>query len=232
MTDNNKKYNKIIDYTYINTFPTIDTIREACKIAIDNDYYAFCIDSKYASTAKIFLENTNIKLCPMLSFPKGYKDIKELFKELNDMVNLNVDEVDITFDYKKIKKMSDFKQKSTQEYEEYHNKLYNEIRLITQYCHKSGIIVKLIIEIEELNYEDLNNFISIILLTGLDYVMTSTGYAKTPKSFDEKLDMVVFMRKLLPDFIKIKYSGGIRTREHIDLVLPYVDRIGTSSIII
>jgi deoxyribose-phosphate aldolase len=39
------------------------------------------------------------------------------------------------------------------------------------------------------------------------------------------------MRKILPDEMKIKFSGGIRSLSQIKELSPFIDRVGTSSII-
>jgi len=39
------------------------------------------------------------------------------------------------------------------------------------------------------------------------------------------------MRKILPDYVKIKFTGGIRTTEQIKEIKTLVDRIGTSTLI-
>jgi len=39
------------------------------------------------------------------------------------------------------------------------------------------------------------------------------------------------MRKILPEYVKIKFTGGVRVNEQIKEIKQYVDRIGTSTII-
>ena len=39
------------------------------------------------------------------------------------------------------------------------------------------------------------------------------------------------MRKVLPEYIKIKVSGGIRTVQNADEFFEYADRFGTSSVL-
>ena len=57
--------------------------------------------------------------------------------------------------------------------------------------------------------------------------MTSTGKLPNDGSFESKIDKVKFMRKILPDDMKIKFSGGVRTTEQIKELSGIVDRIGT-----
>jgi deoxyribose-phosphate aldolase len=61
--------------------------------------------------------------------------------------------------------------------------------------------------------------------------MTSTGKLPNDDSFETKLEKVKYMRKILPDDIRIKFSGGVRTTDQLKQLEQYVDRIGTSIII-
>ena len=46
-----------------------------------------------------------------------------------------------------------------------------------------------------------------------------------------KLEKVKFIRKIAPESLEIKVSGGIRTIDDISKFASYVDRVGTSSIL-
>jgi deoxyribose-phosphate aldolase len=66
--------------------------------------------------------------------------------------------------------------------------------------------------------------------SNVDYIMTSTGKLPNDDSFEKKLDKIKFMRKILPDEIRIKFSGGVRNLNQVKELLPFIDRIGTSVI--
>ena len=125
-------------------------------------------------------------------------------------------EIDVVVNYKLIKN------------EEDHDDLKEEINKLTEYCHREGVIVKIIIETGTLNYQEIESICR--MATDVDFIMTSTGKLPNDDSFETKLEKVKFMRKILPDEVKIKISGGIRTIEQVKDAKPFVDRIGTSSL--
>ena len=128
-------------------------------------------------------------------------------------------EVDVVINYNLIKKPEE------------HEDLEKEIREISEYCHKEGIIFKAIIEIGALNFQQMEEICNMCIDGNADFVMTSTGKLKNDNSFEEKLEKVIKMRKILPDSIGIKFSGGIRSLSQIKELSPFIDRVGTSSII-
>jgi len=116
-------------------------------------------------------------------------------------------------------------------HEEEHEKLSEEIAKLSEYCHREGVTIKVIIEIGALNYQEIESICNMCIDTSVDYIMTSTGKLPKDDSFQTKLDKVKFMRKILPDEMKIKFSGGVRDPNQIKELLPFVDRVGTSVII-
>ena len=225
----NRTYNNIIDYTYLKSYGKIDDIKRVCNDAKDNKFYSVCLLPNSISTAKSFLDDTNIKVVATIGLNDGSEKsnvkINEIIKN-----NINFDELDFVMNYKMLKELS-----NTEEGEKYDNiytKIKDEILNATRLCHKDGKLIKIIIEIEELTFDDIKTACEICIDCSVDYVQTSTGYAKNNISFEEKLNRIKYMRKILPQHINIKASGGIRTKDQIAILLPYVDRIGTSKVIL
>jgi deoxyribose-phosphate aldolase len=218
--DNKEKqeFNRLIDYTRIADNLDNDKIKEICKEAEDNNFYSICILPKFVATAYSFLKN-EIKVCALIDFPKGENDTKVKIDEIDEVIVNGANEVDVVINYKLIKET------------ESHEDLEKEIRELAEYCHREGITVKLIIEIGALNYQEIEAICRMCINSSVDYLMTSTGKLPNDNSFETKLEKVKFMRKILPDEIKIKFSGGIRNYNQVKELLPFVDRIGTSSII-
>jgi deoxyribose-phosphate aldolase len=211
------QYNQMIDYTKIGGHLNNDKIKEICKEAEDNKFYSICIPSEFIATAASFLDGP--KISALIDFPKGESEVKEKLSEIDGAIINGAKEIDVVINYKLIKS------------EEEHENLEEEIRKITEYCHHEGVIVKIIIEIGALTYQEIETICKMCIENNADYVMTSTGKLPKDDSFETKLEKVKFMRKILPDEIKIKFSGGIRNIEQIKELKSIVDRIGTSQII-
>lgn len=218
--DNKEKseFHRLIDYTKLSDNLDNDKIKELCKEAEDNGFYSICILPEYVATAYSFLKN-NIKISALIDFPKGESDVKVKINEIDQSIVNGADEIDVVINYKLIKN------------EEEHEKLENEIRDLSEYCHREGVTIKIIIEVGALNFQEIEAICRMCTNSSIDFIMTSTGKFPNDDSFEKKLEKAKFMRKILPDDIKIKVSGGIRTIEQIKELKSIVDRIGTSSII-
>lgn len=226
--ESNKNYNNLIDYTYINKNATIDDIKKVCNDAIKNNFYSVCVLPEFVNYAKAFLDNEDVKICALISFPNGDLSTGNKVKETIKAISDGADEIDMVFNYKKLKKLNIL---TGEKYSELYNDLINDIRQVSLICHKNGVILKVIIEIEELNFHEIKLACDICIEAGADFIKTSTGYSKNINTFEEKIEKLKYMRKILPDYMKIKFSGGIRNIEQIEVILPYVDRIGTSIIL-
>ncbi len=220
-----KKYNKLIDYTYLKEDANIDKIKEICEDAKKYNYYSVCIKPDYVIYAKDFLEDTDIKVCTVISFPQGTDKTVEKVKETEKAILDGADEIDMVMNYKLLKEAL-----NSDNEEEKNRKLdivKKDIQRISELCHgMHSVVLKVIVESGELTFEQLKEACDICVETGVDFVKTSTGFA----SKGAEIDKVIFMRKILPDFVYIKASGGIRTLEDIEkFVKAGADRIGTSA---
>ena len=220
------RYNQLIDYTYLKNDISIDMVKEICDNAKKYNFYSVCVKPNYITYVKQFLKDTNIKVCTVISFPHGVDKIKSKISEIEESIINGVDEIDVVMNYKLLKKTTNIID------EEKYNKnieiIKNEISTISRLCHGvNSIILKVIIETSDLTLEQIKLSCDICVESGVDYIMTSTGMSK----YGADIEKVRFMRKILPDSVKIKASGGIRTIEDINkFVKVGSDRIGTSVI--
>jgi len=209
------KYNNLIDFTILNDQASVDQIKEYCDIAKQYKFASVCVKPDNILYAKSFLEDSNVKVCTVISFPKGTDSTIEKIKECTKALSDGADEVDVVMNYTKLLKKE----------EDAVEDITTELRELTELTHSEGKIIKVIIESGILTFDQIRTVCECCVEAGVDFVKTSTGYAKV----GAELDKVKFMRKILPDYIKIKASGGIRTIETIEEYAPYVDRIGMSA---
>lgn len=208
---------KLIDYTKLSDTMTSDNVKDICKEIEDNNFYAATVLPEYVAIFKSFSKNT-FKVSSIIDFPKGESGIKTKIKEIERSIINGADEIDVVINYNLIKNKDE------------HDELENEIREITEYCHREGVIVKVTIEVGALNYQEIEDLCKMCIDNNVDFITTSTGKLPRDDSFETKLEKVKFMRKILPDEMKIKFTGGIRTNEQIKQIKGIVDRIGTSII--
>lgn len=238
------KYNNMIDFTYLKDDSSVDKIKEICDIAQENKFYSICVTPNYVSDAYGFLEDENIKICTVINYPEGKNKTEQNIKDVSIAISDGVDEVDFVLNYKEIKeatvledilksKMSD-KESTKEEIQEEkddldnkYEKIENSLIDIADVCHRNGIIFKVIIETGLLTMQEIKKACELCDRGGADFVMTSTG----TKEIGAELDKVKYMRKVLPEYIKIKVSGGIRTISDVEKFYDYADRFGTSTIL-
>ena len=217
------KYNRIIDYEYLNQHCVTDNVIETCQTAKKHNFYAVCILPEFISIAKSQLEDTDIKVISVVNFPTGKNKPIENYNECNTALVDGADEINYVLNYEKLKKIKD---KDDQEEENYVEILDNT-REIVQLCHSEGKVCKIIVETSELTYDEIKLACQIVMETGADFVKTSTGYGKK----GAEIDKVKFLRIILRPEYKIEVSGGIKNLDDIKQYINYVDRIGTSSVI-
>lgn len=223
---NNKgKFNRIIDYTYLKMDANVDRIKQICNEAKEFGFYSVCIKPDWVSYAKEFLKGSDVKISTVVSFPNGTDKTNDKIKETERAIIDGADEIDMVMNYKLLKKATGIEDEETKK-----SKLdivKNDIVRIARLCHGiNSVILKVIIESGDLTLEQTKLACDICVEAGVDFVKTSTGFSK--KGAEE--DKVKFMRRILPDSVRIKASGGIRTLEDIQrFVKAGADRIGTSA---
>jgi deoxyribose-phosphate aldolase len=222
-----ESYNKsIIDYTFIKDRTTIDEIKKVCEDAEDNDVYGVVLKPNNIGTAKAFLENSNIKVISVIDLPNGKSSTNKKINDVMESIVNGADEIDLVFNYSKLKELIIL---TDNKYDDLYQSLSDEIQKISSICHKDGVLLKVIIEIEELNYEQIKIACEICDNSSVDFVQTSTGYSKKKPNWSEKIEKIKFMRRILSNYINIKVSGGVRTQSQIDELKQIgVNRIGTS----
>jgi deoxyribose-phosphate aldolase len=220
-----KRFNKIIDFTYLREDANVDKIEEICKMAKENEFYSVCVRPDFVSYASNFLEGSDVKIVTVVSFPKGDDKTQEKVVEAQKSISNGADEVDMVMNWKLLQKWS--KESDEEKKKDMEQRIYEDIRKVADVCHGSdSTVLKVIIESGELTLEQVKKACELCSKAGADFVKTSTGFA----SRGAEIDKVRFMRSILPDHIKIKASGGIRTLQDIEAyVNAGADRVGTSS---
>jgi deoxyribose-phosphate aldolase len=222
----NKTTSSIIDYTFLKDRTTVDELRKICVDVTENNPFGIVVNSENVGTVKALLEDTSIKIIGTIDFPKGNSNNNFKAKEIDSAMINGADEVDVVFDYSELKELSILK---NDEWTKKYDNLVDDIQVLTRLAHSNSVTLKLIIEIEELHFEQIKIACEIGEKAGVDFIQTSTGYSKKNPNWEEKLEKIKYMRRILPNYINIKVAGGIRNQSQIDeLITLGVDRIGTS----
>lgn len=202
---------KYIEHTLLKPTTTEREIINLCHEAIENNFYAVCINSCFVALAKQLLKDTGVKVCSVIGFPLGGMSTAAKVFEATKAVEDGADEIDMVINLGYLKS---------------HNyvSVFKDIRDVKLAI---GIIpLKVILEISELNKNEIIKACDICLDAKVNFIKTSTGYSKSGAT----LTAVKIIKKTVRDDAKIKASGGIKD---LDTALKYIefgaDRIGTSS---
>lgn len=202
----------VLEYTLLKPDTTRADIERICREAILLNLRGVCLPPYFVSHAHSLLDETGIKLITVIGFPMGYSTVNAKGEETRKAIADGADEIDVVLNISALKSGNNTYVK-------------DDLERITTLCRLSNKVSKAIIEATLLTEDELMLACEICVAAGADYVKTSTGFHG---STDE--EMVKHIRALLPPKMKIKASGGIRTRDQVERLLAAgADRIGTSS---
>ncbi len=202
-----------IDHTMLKPDMTYDDVKRLTKEAKEHSFAAVCVPPFFAQEAVQQLADTTVQVATVVGFPLGYSPTSAKVEEVKNCIDKEVDEIDAVVNIAAIK-----------------NKKWsfvtNDIQSITTAAHLQGKVVKIIIETGLLTKAEMERVCEICTKAEVDYVKTSTGF----NGQGATLEVVKLLRDLLPESIKIKASGGIRSKETaLQMLEAGADRIGTSS---
>lgn len=167
----------------------------------------------FIKKAKQLLEGSDTKTATVIGFPFGYSATEAKIAEILLAIVDGADELDMVINLIALKN---------------NDWLYlaNEINHVMPLVKQHNKIIKIIIESGVLTNDEIIKCCDLYGAAGIDYLKTSTGYAEKGAS----VEAVHLMRKYLPDHVKIKASGGIRTYEFaLELINAGAERLGCSA---
>lgn len=202
-----------IDHTLLNPACTEQQVKQLCEEAIAHSFAAVCVPPNKVAAAKSFLKGTNVALATVVGFPNGYNTTAVKLFEAEEALKYGTTEIDMVINWGALKEGKD-------------QEILEELFSFTALCIEYEAVLKVIVESGMLTQDELERVVSLCAEANVDFVKTSTGFAA--KGAD--LEAVKTMRRLLPEHIQIKASGGIRDRETAEAYIAAgATRIGTSS---
>lgn len=206
--------NRFIDHTLLTPTATNEQIKKHCQEAIEFDFATVCIPPFYIDLARRELKGSDVKICTVIGFPFGYDHVATKIDAITRAIDAGADELDIVINLPAVKNGN-------------WDLIDNEIDSYTTATKlKRGKILKLILETAYLNSEELENLCNLCIKYNVDFAKTSTGYAPAGANVKD----VETMKGFLGDAVKIKASGGIKTKIAAkELIKAGASRLGTSS---
>jgi deoxyribose-phosphate aldolase len=204
---------QFIDHTILKPTTSLADIEKICTEAMDYQFAAVCIPPYFVKDAAGILSGKKPALATVIGFPFGYSHYEAKGREIEQALEDGARELDIVMN------IAAFRSNDMAYLE-------NEIGLLTNKAEAGKATVKLIIESGILSEQEIIKCCELYRHFPVHYLKTSTGYAEKGAT----VEAVKLMRKHLPEHIRIKASGGIRTYAFAkQLVDAGATRIGASA---
>lgn len=201
-----------IDHTLLKPDSTETEIAQLCDEAIAYGAASVCIPPSFVEFASKYL-NGKVKVCTVIGFPNGYSTQKTKVSETAEAVADGADEIDMVINIGALKAG-------------HLERVVSEITAVRAECPDK--ILKVIIECCLLTDDEKRAACRCVTAGGADYVKTSTGFSSGGATIED----VKLLRQSVPDYVKVKAAGGIRTAEQGEAFLDAgAERIGSSNIL-
>jgi len=215
------QYNNMIDYTLLEDSATDADIINLCKKADMLGVKSVCVLPKHVALAKEQLIHSKVLVCTVVSFPEGNLSLTQKEDQTRQVISDGADEVDMVLNYKML----------IENKKENYDFLVEEVSSLVNICHsntnKEGekVILKVIVESGLLSEEETKIATDICLEADADFIKTSTGKV----AVGAEMNKIQIMFDTIKDSgrqMNIKASGGVRTADQINSMLPMVNRFG------
>jgi deoxyribose-phosphate aldolase len=204
---------KMIDHSLLQPQLTDAELEQGCKLARDYDVASVCIKPYAVEQAKRLLEGSTVAVGTTIGFPHGGTTTVNKATEAVAAIRDGATELDMVVNIGKVLS-KDWRY------------VREDIRLVVEFAHDRGAIVKVIFENSMIQDEHKEMLCQICGEVGADFVKTSTGYGATGAT-DEDLKL---MRRCSPPRVQVKAAGGVRTFERLLAVRAIgVTRVGATA---
>ena len=193
-----KEFLAMVDHTILKADAKKEDVLKVIEFAKINSTASVCINPYYVALAKSELSNTNIKVCTVIGFPLGQNTKEVKIFETRDAIENGADEIDMVINIAALK-------------DGLYDYVKGEIKCIFDVVKESKKLLKVIIENAYLTDDEKRKVCEICKDIGVDFVKTSTGFAKTgATAYDVKI-----MKDTVLDSVSIKAAGGIKNKADV-----------------
>lgn len=198
-----------IDHTLLKPVATKADILKLCQEAKQYHFASVCVNPCWVSLCAETLKGTGVKVCTVIGFPLGANTSEIKANEAALAIEQGAEEVDMVINIGALKE-------GNTDY------VYQDILAVRK--ASEGKILKVIIETSYLTYEEKKNVCKLAAKAGADFVKTSTGFSNAGATAED----VKLMKEA--SGIKVKASGGVRTKEDaIKMIEAGASRLGASA---
>ncbi len=209
----NEDIAKTIDHTILKPEATPNDVLEICEEAIEYNFASVCVNSGYTPIVASQLEDSGVKTCVVIGFPLGAMSTASKVAETKDAIEYGANEIDMVINVGMLKQAE-------------YDYVFNDIKAVSDTAHEMNAVCKVIIETSLLTNEEKVKACLISKDAKADFVKTSTGFNGGGATVED----ISLMKRVVGDELKVKASGGVRSREDaVNVLNAGADRIGASA---
>ena len=206
------KESKYIDHTLLKPESTKQQVQKIIDEAKKYDFATVMVNPCWIPFVKPQLEGTDVKAACVIGFPLGANTKAVKVFETQDALKNGADEIDMVLNIGMLKDGDDAY-------------VIDEIKAVKEAC--GDHCLKVIIETCLLTDDEKVRACKDVVKAGANFVKTSTGFSTGGATIH---DVALMKEAVVGSDVKVKASGGVRSREDFDaMIAAGAERIGTSS---
>ncbi len=204
---------QLIDHTLLKPEGTREQVSKLCLEAAEYGFYSVMVNPCNIAQCKAELRGTGVVVGTVIGFPLGATTSTTKLAEASDSLRLGANELDMVINIGALKSGD-------------RDLVQMEMRSIVNLCHRSGALLKVIIETALLTTEEKILVCQLAAAAEVDFVKTSTGFSSAGATTSD----VSLMRGVVGNKIGVKAAGGIRTAPALlDMIDAGASRVGASA---
>ena len=198
-----------IDHTLLKPTATKADILRLCEEAKQYHFASVCVNPCWVALCADVLKGSGVNVCTVIGFPLGANTSEIKAQEAALAIKQGAQEVDMVINIGALKE-------GNTDY------VYQDILAVRK--ASEGKVLKVIIETSYLTDEEKKTVCKLSAKAGADFVKTSTGFSNAGATAED----VKLMKEA--SGIKVKASGGVRTKEDaLKMIEAGASRLGASA---
>jgi deoxyribose-phosphate aldolase len=204
---------KLIDHTLLKPEASRAQMAQLCHEAAEYGFYSVMVNPSNIAQCKAELRGADVVVSTVIGFPLGATTSTAKLAEASDSLRLGATELDMVINVGALKSGD-------------RDLVQMEMQSLVHLCHRSGALLKVIIETALLTTEEKILVCQLAAAVEVDFVKTSTGFSSAGATIAD----VALMRGVVGNKIGVKAAGGIRTASDLLVMVDAgASRVGASA---
>ncbi len=201
----------VIDQTLLKPTASQDQVLRFCEEAAALRFAAVCIAPSWVHQAAKVVKPSAVRVCTVAGFPLGFEAAELKVKAMLAALDGGAEEIDYVVNLGAVKGGD-------------YALIAAEMAAMRRGAESA--VVKVILETGYLTRKEKKQLCRLAVITGLDFVKTSTGFGPTGASVAD----VKFLAEHSQGRIRVKAAGGIRLLQDLEeMLIAGAHRVGTSA---